>query len=203
MSYSRDEQSTLLSIALDSINSGLHHGKPVRLNSADYSTPLAAQRASFVTLKKHGETLRGCIGTLEARSSLVVSIAENAYAAAFSDPRFPPLDASEVEDLTIEVSVLSPQEPVSVTSEQELLDKMIPGDAGWVLQENGDRGTFLPSVWESLSEPADFLRHLKMKAGLAPDYWSNTLQIWRYTTDSFAAAATAIVPSGHGAPNAG
>jgi hypothetical protein len=202
MSYSHNEQSTLLSIALDSINSGLHHGKPARLNSADYSPPLAAQRASFVTLK-HGETLRGCIGTLEARSSLVESIADNAYAAAFSDPRFPELDASEVEDLTIEVSVLSPLEPVSVTSEQELLDKMIPGEAGWLLQEDGYRGTFLPSVWASLGKPAEFLRHLKMKAGLTPDYWSNTLQIWRYTTDSFAAAATTIASSGHGAPNAG
>ena len=149
MSYSRDEQSTLLSIALDSINSGLQHGKPVRLNSADYPTPLAAQRASFVTLKQ-GETLRGCIGSLEARTSLVESIADNAYAAAFSDPRFPALDPSEVDDLTIEVSVLSPLEPVSVTSEQDLLDKMVPGEAGWVLQENVYRGTFLPSVWESL-----------------------------------------------------
>ena len=202
MSYSLDEQSTLLSIALDSINSGLRHGKPAHPNSADYSTSLAAQRACFVTLK-HDETLRGCIGTLEARSSLVESIADNAYAAAFSDPRFPALDATEVEDLVIEVSVLSPLEPVPVTSEQELLDKMRPGEAGWLLQENGYRGTFLPSVWESLGEPAEFLRHLKMKAGLAPDYWSDTLQIWRYTTDSFAAAASAIAALGRGAPNAG
>ena len=202
MSYSRDEQSTLLSIALDSINSGLHHGKPARLNSADYSPPLAAQRASFVTLK-HGETLRGCIGTLEARTSLVESIADNAYAAAFSDPRFPALDATEVDGLTIEVSVLSPLEAVSVTSEQELLEKMIPGEAGWMLQEDGYRGTFLPTVWASLGEPVEFLRQLKMKAGLAPDYWSDALQIWRYTTESFAAAATAIAPSGSDTSNAG
>jgi len=202
MSYSHDEQSTLLSIALDSINSGLHHGKPARLNSADYSTPLAAQRASFVTLK-HGETLRGCIGTLEARTSLVESIADNAYAAAFSDPRFPALDATEVDGLTIEVSVLSPLEAVSVTSEQELLEKMIPGEAGWMLQEDGYRGTFLPTVWASLGEPVEFLRQLKMKAGLAPDYWSDALQIWRYTTESFAAAVTAIAPSGSDTSNAG
>ena len=202
MSYNRDEQSTLLSIALDSINNGLHHGRPVRLNSADYPAPLTEQRASFVTLK-HGEDLRGCIGSLEARTSLVESIADNAYAAAFSDPRFPALDTSEVDALTIEVSVLSPLEPVSVASEQELLDKMVPAEAGWVLQENGYRGTFLPSVWESLGKPAEFLRHLKVKAGLTPDYWSDTLQIWRYKTDSFAAAASTITPCGHDAPNAG
>lgn len=202
MSYSADEKSTLLSIALDSINSGLQHGKPARVNAADYPPPLAAQRASFVTLKQGG-ALRGCIGTLEAHASLVESIADNAYAAAFSDPRFPALDTSEVEDLTIEVSVLSPLVPVAVTSEQELLEKLVPGEAGWMLQDNGNRGTFLPLVWASLGEPADFLRQLKMKAGLAPDYWSSTLQIWKYTTESFAAATTGIAVSGHGAPSAG
>lgn len=202
MSYSPDEKSTLLSIALDSVHNGLQHGKPARVKAADYPSPLAEQRASFVTLKQGG-TLRGCIGTLEAHTSLVESIADNAYAAAFSDPRFPALDASEVEDLTIEVSVLSPLVPVAVTSEQELLEKLVPGEAGWMLQDKGNRGTFLPSVWASLGEPADFLRQLKMKAGLAPDYWSNTLQIWKYTTETFAAAATGIAVSGHGAPSAG
>ena len=202
MSYSREEKSILLSIALDSINSGLRQGKPARLNSGDYSSPLTAQRASFVTLT-HGDTLRGCIGTLDARTSLVDSIADNAYAAAFSDPRFPALGAAEVDDLTIEVSVLSPLEPLAVASEQELLDKLIPGEAGWVLQDDGNRGTFLPSVWASLNEPAEFLRHLKMKAGLTPDYWSDTLQIWRYTTDSFAAAVADIAASGRGTVNAG
>lgn len=202
MSYSREEKSILLSIALDSINSGLRHGKPAQLNSGDYSSPLTATRASFVTLK-HGDTLRGCIGTLDARTSLVDSIADNAYAAAFSDPRFPALGAAEVDALTIEVSVLSPLEPLAVASEHELLDKLIPGEAGWVLQDDGNRGTFLPSVWASLSEPAEFLRHLKMKAGLTPNYWSDTLQVWRYTTDSFAAAVTDIAASGRGTVNAG
>jgi len=195
MSYSRDEKSMLLSIALESINSGLQHGRPAQLHIPDYPPSLTAQRASFVTLK-HGDTLRGCIGTLDVRSSLVESIADNAYAAAFSDPRFPALGAAEVNDLNLEVSVLGPLEPIAVTTEQALLDQLIPGEAGWVLQDNGHRGTFLPSVWESLREPADFLRHLKMKAGLTPDYWSETLQIWCYTTESFAAAVTDIAAPG-------
>ncbi|MGB5178268.1 MAG: AmmeMemoRadiSam system protein A [Gammaproteobacteria bacterium] len=202
MPYSPDEKSTLLSVALDSINNGLQHGKAARVNAADYPGPLSEQRASFVTLK-HGNSLRGCIGTLEARTSLVESIADNAYAAAFSDPRFAALDASEVDDLTIEVSVLSPLVPVAVTSEQELLEKLIPGEAGWMLQDDGNRGTFLPAVWASLGEPADFLRQLKMKAGLAPDYWSNTLKIWKYTTESFAAPVAGIAASGQGTASAG
>ena len=191
MSYSSDEKSVLLAIALESIKSGLDHGKPVRLNIGDYSTHLSAQRASFVTLN-HGAALRGCIGTLEARTSLVESVADNAWAAAFRDPRFAGLTVSEVSDLSIQVSVLSPLTPVTPASEQALLTRMIPGEAGWVLQEDGNRGTFLPAVWSSLGEPAEFLRQLKIKAGLSPDYWSDTLEIWRYTTDSFSAAVADI-----------
>lgn len=191
MSYSSDEKSVLLAIALESIKSGLDHGKPLRLNIGDYSACLSAQRASFVTLN-HGEALRGCIGTLEARTSLVESVADNAWAAAFRDPRFAGLTASEVSDLSIQVSVLSPLKPVTPASEQELLTRMIPGEAGWVLQEEDNRGTFLPAVWSSLGEPAEFLRQLKIKAGLSPDYWSGTLRIWRYTTESFSAAVADI-----------
>jgi AmmeMemoRadiSam system protein A len=202
MSYSRDEKSALLSIALDSINSGLKHGKPARLNSNDYSASLSEQRASFVTLKL-GEQLRGCIGTLEAHTSLLESVADNAYAAAFRDPRFAALSGSEVDDLTIEVSVLSPLQPVSFTSEEELLGKMVPGEAGWVLQDDGYRGTFLPSVWSSLNDPVEYLRHLKVKAGLGPDYWSETLEVWCYTTESFAAPVTEIACSGQDTLNAG
>jgi AmmeMemoRadiSam system protein A len=191
MSCNSDERSVLLATALDSIRHGLEHGAPARLNIGDYSTRLSARRASFVTLN-HGEALRGCIGTLEARTSLIESVAENAWAAAFRDPRFAALTESEVSYLSIHVSVLSPLQPVTVTSEQDLLTRMVPGEAGWVMQEEGNRGTFLPAVWSSLGEPAEFLRHLKIKAGLSPDYWSDTLEIWRYTTDSFSAPVADI-----------
>jgi AmmeMemoRadiSam system protein A len=201
MSCSSDEKSLLLAVALDSIKSGLDHGKPVRLNIGDYSTRLNTQRASFVTLN-HGKSLRGCIGTLEARTSLVESVAENAWAAAFRDPRFAALTAPEVSDLSIQVSVLGPLTPVTVASEQELLTKMIPGEAGWVLQERGNRGTFLPAVWSSLGDPAEFLRQLKIKAGLSPGYWSDTLEFWSYTADSFSAAVTDIANPGQDAPKA-
>ena len=191
MTYSGDEKSVLLVTALDSIRHGLEHGKPVRLDVVDYSTRLSAQRASFVTLN-HGEVLRGCIGTLEARTSLIESVAENAWAAAFRDPRFAPLSEAEVNHLSLQVSILSPLQSVTVTSEQELLRMMVPGEAGWVMQEEGNRGTFLPAVWSSLGEPAEFLRHLKIKAGLSSDYWSDTLEFWRYTTDSFSAPVADI-----------
>jgi len=202
MSCRGDEKSVLLATALDSIRHGLEHGAPARLDSGDYSTRLSVQRASFVTLN-HCGILRGCIGTLEARTSLIESVAENAWAAAFRDPRFSALTTSEVSDLSIQVSVLSPLQPVTATSEQELLARMVPGEAGWVMQEEAQRGTFLPIVWSSLGEPAEFLRQLKIKAGLSPDYWSDTLEIWRYTTDSFSATVADIASPAQDTPTAG
>ena len=174
----------MLTTALASIEQGLHTGRD------DYSVPpglpagMTAPAASFVTLTTPSG-LRGCIGSLEARSGLLEGVAENAYSAAFRDPRFPPLSANELPDLTLEISVLSPLVPVDFADQQELLSKMVPGEAGWVLEDKLHRGTFLPSVWSSLDRPDIFLRELKRKAGLAPDYWSESIKLWRYTTSAF------------------
>jgi AmmeMemoRadiSam system protein A len=185
------EQASLLQVALASIESGLETGSPLQVNPADYPPGLSARRASFVTLKRAGD-LRGCIGSLTPVSSLLEDVARNAFAAAFRDPRFPALSAAELQDLEIGISVLGPTEPVAFASEAELLGMLRPGIDGLVLQDGRHRGTFLPAVWESLPEPADFLGHLKQKAGLPGDYWSETLEIERYTTESFAASVAGI-----------
>jgi hypothetical protein len=185
------DQAALLRVALASIESGLETGTPLLVNPEDYPAVLSNRRASFVTLKQNGE-LRGCIGSLEPVSSLVEDVARNAFAAAFRDPRFPALAAAELQDLDIGISVLGPTEPVEFGSEAELLDRLRPGMDGLVLRDGHHRGTFLPAVWESLPQPADFLGHLKQKAGLPGDYWSDTLEIGRYTTQSFASGVAAI-----------
>ena len=100
-------------------------------------------------------------------------------------PRFQPVSASEFGDLEIHISVLSPPEPMIFTSEADLLRQIRPGIDGLILEDGAYRGTFLPSVWEQLPDPAQFLAHLKMKAGLPPNYWSDTLKVSRYTTESF------------------
>jgi len=115
----------------------------------------------------------------------VLDVAENAFAAAFRDPRFPPLTEPELADLSIEISVLSPSEPLTFGSEEELLQMIEPGRDGLILEAGNARGTFLPTVWESLPQPRDFLRHLKQKAGLHPDHWSDGIRISRYRTESF------------------
>jgi AmmeMemoRadiSam system protein A len=179
----RDRQS-LLEIARRSIRHGLDQGSPLQVSCDDFEASLRAVRASFVTLNHNG-MLRGCIGHLEARLPLVEDVAENAFSAAFRDPRFPPLRDDEYAGLELHISVLTPAEPLVCESENDLLRQMRPYRDGLILAEGLSRGTFLPSVWEQLPEPQEFLRHLKRKAGLPDDYWSSSLQIYRYETESF------------------
>lgn len=181
---SEQARKTLLKTAWDSIRYGLQHGRALKVQAADYPPELRDPRASFVTLQRHGR-LRGCIGHLEPLAPLVEDVADNAYAAAFQDPRFPSMRELELEGLDIHISVLSPATPMQFTSEADLVSQLQPGIDGLILQDGINRGTFLPSVWESLPDPADFLRHLKLKAGLSPVHWSDHLQVSRYKTESF------------------
>jgi MEMO1 family protein len=140
--------------------------------------------ATFVTLKIERE-LRGCIGSLQAHRTLGEDVRANAQAAAFDDPRFPPLAVHEYESLQVEVSVLSDSTPIVVASEAELHARLRPGIDGLTLQWGHRRGTFLPQVWETLPEPREFVAHLKRKAGLPVDFWSESLSIARYTVEKF------------------
>ncbi|MFQ5487610.1 MAG: AmmeMemoRadiSam system protein A [Gammaproteobacteria bacterium] len=182
---SRQQRETLLDIARRSIVHGLEWHSPLAVDPADYDARLRAPGASFVTLYL-GNELRGCIGSLEARRPLVSDVASNACAAAFQDPRFLPLTAGELPALHIHISVLSEATPLHFSSEEDLLRQLRPGVDGLILEEAEiHRGTFLPSVWSSLPDPRRFLQQLKLKAGLPADYWSDTLRVLRYTTESF------------------
>lgn len=172
----------LLEVAKKSIQHGLQTGKPLAINLANCSPELTVQRATFVTLEKNGQ-LRGCIGMLNAVRPLIEDVAENAFSAAFKDPRFPPVNASELNDLEVHISILSPAVPMTFSSEADLIQQLVPNKDGLILQDGARRGTFLPSVWAQLPDPVQFLRHLKQKAGLPPDYWSDTVKIQRYYTE--------------------
>lgn len=184
MSLVKEHRKRLLQVAGESIEQGLTSGRPLKPDPKHYPPELQVKRATFVTLEI-GQRLRGCIGMLEAIRPLVEDVAENAFSAAFRDPRFPPLAADEIEKLEVHISILSPPEPLSFDSERALLDQLRPGVDGLILQEGSLRGTFLPSVWESLPEPGQFLAHLKQKAGLSSTYWSDHIRIFRYTTEMF------------------
>ncbi len=179
-----EERELLRKVAWESIEHGLRTGRPLAVDVARFPKTLREPGASFVTLNKHGQ-LRGCIGSLEPVRPLVEDVAYNAFHAAFSDPRFPPLRADELPDIDRHISVLGEPEPMQFTSEEDLVRQLRPGVDGLILQAGPNRGTFLPAVWESLPDPHDFVTHLKLKAGLPPDYWSDDIRVWRYTTEAF------------------
>ena len=187
MSLIKSQQQQLIRMAKDSIAYGLKHGCALPVNSADFPLELQTKRATFVTLEIK-QQLRGCIGMLEAVRPLVIDISENAYAAGFKDPRFAPLSAAEYALIEIHLSILSPAEPMSFYSEEDLIRQLRPGIDGLIMQEGKQRGTFLPSVWESLTKPEDFLQQLKQKSGLASDYWSDSLKVLRYQCEYISAA---------------
>ncbi|MBD9357158.1 AmmeMemoRadiSam system protein A [Methylomonas albis] len=184
MSLTETLQNELLALARQSIEHGLQTGRPLPAKLDDYPEELRQTRATFVTLERNGQ-LRGCIGMLEALRPLAEDVAENAFAAAFRDPRFPPLAAGELADLDVHISVLSPAAAMTFASEADLLAQLRPGVDGIILQEGHRRGTFLPSVWEDLPHPKQFLQHLKQKVGFPASYWSDTIQAYRYTTEMF------------------
>lgn len=178
------EQTRLLALAEDAIAAGLENGRYPGVVLEDLPPRLRAPGASFITLHHHGR-LRGCIGNLAATRPLAEDVAHNAYAAAFRDPRFEPLGPEEFLDLHVEISLLSPLEPLRVDSEAALLAEVEPGLDGLVVECGHRRATFLPKVWEALPEPHRFLAELKKKAGLAPGQPFETLRFWRYRTRSF------------------
>lgn len=181
---SPQHQQQLVDLAKASIKHGMEHGRSLSVDINDYPTELTPIRATFVTLKINDQ-LRGCIGTLTAHSPLVIDVAENAYSAAFNDPRFSALTKAEFDSLQYHISILTEPEPMKVKDEQDLLSQLRPGMDGIVLHEGTRRSTFLPSVWESLSDPTEFIQNLKLKAGLSKDHWSDTIHFERYTVEEF------------------
>ncbi len=178
---------TLLHVAAASIEFGIAHGRAAPIHEADYPAELRAPGASFVTLKRKGE-LRGCIGSSEAKRPLIVDVAENAYAAAFDDPRFPGLMRSDVAGLDLSVAILATPVPVQFTDEESLLRQLTPEIDGLIIEDAGRRALFLPAVWRTLPDPKQFLNHLKQKAGLPADHRSKDLQAWRFTATEIRSA---------------
>lgn len=186
--YSAAQRRHLLAIARRSIAHGVSTGEPLFIQIDCLPAALLDLRCSFVTLRRQGE-LRGCTGSMEPCQPLAIDVAEVACRTALADPRFLPVQAAELDEIHIEVSVLSPLEPFPVASESELLACLQPGVDGLVLEYGLHQATFLPKVWSSLRSPRDFVGELKRKAGLPLDFWSEEIVLHRYHTESFAEAA--------------
>jgi len=166
--YTKEQQQILISIARSSIQHGLQTNEPEVINLKDHDSDLQAIRATFVTLKISG-SLRGCIGTIEARYPLAKSVAKYAHAAAFRDPRFKPLSEDEFDNITLSISILTPAETIEFDSEAQLLQQLNPSVDGLIIESGQRNATFLPAVWESLPNAEEFLSQLKAKAQIHPD----------------------------------
>lgn len=172
----------LLTVARNSIKHGLEKKEKIQLTLADYPEPLREIRATFVTINI-GSALRGCIGTTVALYPLVISVSDNAHAAAFNDPRFPSLNSKEFENIHLSVSILTPAERITFASEQQLLEQLRPGIDGLIIEQGDKKATFLPAVWESLPGAKEFLSHLKQKAYIDQNELPD--RAWRYQTICF------------------
>jgi len=182
---SADEQDNLLGIARRSICSGVESARAQRIDVSQLGDNLRANAAVFVTLTSDGE-LRGCVGSLQALEPLAQAVVSSAFNAAFRDRRFGKVETAELDNLGIEISVLSALEPIVVDSRQALLDELKPGEDGLMMEDGEYRSTFLPKVWEKLPSSSQFLDALMQKAGLPVGHWSDTIRFYRYHTLSFA-----------------
>jgi AmmeMemoRadiSam system protein A len=185
--YTKIEQERILSVALDSIKSFFR--------SVPFSVPpdwldnslFMDLKGTFVTLTRCGK-LRGCIGSILPVRPLWKDISENAVHAAFHDPRFDPLEESELQDLEVEVSILTTPNLVECDSFQHLSQNIKPFIDGVILQSGFYKATFLPQVWEEAPNIQQFFKHLCIKAGLPGDFFLThfqDLKIYLYQVDCF------------------
>ena len=141
--------------------------------------------ATFVTLEMNDQ-LRGCIGSLLATQPLAADVRQNAESAAFHDPRFAPVSLDEMDRIQIEVSVLTPPQPLNYVDSNDLISCLCPQVDGVIIQKGMASATFLPQVWQQLPEPEDFLTHLCRKAGLDGYTWRDAaLKVSTYQVQYF------------------
>ncbi|HSQ26045.1 MAG TPA: AmmeMemoRadiSam system protein A [Anaerolineales bacterium] len=182
---SEKEKEILLALARQALDTAVH-GRPLAvLDLSTLPERLGAPGASFVTLTRKG-MLRGCIGALEPYQPLAEDVREHAIAAAFNDYRFPPVTAKELDELEIEISVLTRPKRLDYDTPEELLSVLRPGIDGVTLIDGSRRATFLPQVWEKLPDKERFLQHLCQKMGAKANFWrEKPIQVQTYQVEEF------------------
>jgi uncharacterized protein len=178
------QRRVLLDVAARAVHDSLLSGRGELPDEQAFEPALREPGATFVTLER-GSELLGCIGTLEPVRGLALDVAHNALAAAFADPRLPPVTRDDYAQMSIKVSVLSRPEPLAVTSYEELLAMVRPGVDGLLLEAGPHRSTLLPSVWPKIRSVEEFLDVLWRKAGLRKGAWPPGTRVSRYTTEEF------------------
>ena len=177
MPLTTEDKKFLLALARKSIEYYLENWK---IMPEPESVPeiFKKKRGCIVTLQKHGE-LRGCIGNIGPDLSVYEAVIKNAHEAAFQDPRFPPVEKEELEELEIEISILSLPKRLDYKDADDLLAKLTHKD-GVIIEKDSLGATFLPQVWEQLPDKKNFLSQLCRKADLPRDAWQKGMKVYTY-----------------------
>jgi AmmeMemoRadiSam system protein A len=138
---------------------------------------------AFVSIHRRAGGLRGCLGRLEPDAPLAHTVHDLAALVSDSDPRFEPVQASELDQLHIEISVLTPEQPVASIDEVEV------GRHGLIVEHGRRRGVLLPQVptelgWDRLT----FVEHTCLKAGLTRDAWQRGARVLVFEAEVFSEA---------------
>ncbi len=182
---SEGDKSFLLSLARTTIYNYTNKLPLPKIDVNKLSPRMKEEGASFVTLTTLGYR-RGCVGALEPYQSLVDDVMEHAIAAAYQDYRFPPLQPSELDHISIEISVLTKPKTLNYQDPGDLLQLLRPNIDGVVLRDGMRRATFLPQVWEKIPDKEQFLEELCMKMGASPDLWRRKkLDVLTYQVEEF------------------
>ena len=174
---SDEDRKSLLGLARDAVAAAAGGNDLPTLRNPN--GPLREKGAVFVTLRSGGD-LRGCIGHIEANEPLGKVVPRCAVAAGNTDPRFPPITRTELDELDIEISLLGPLEPIAGPEDIAI------GRHGLVVEMGWQRGLLLPQVATEWSWDAEtFLSHTCHKAGLPRDAWKHGAKLWRFDAEVF------------------
>ena len=180
-----EEGKYLLEVARKTIDDALNEREETGPSETGLPEIYKTPRGTFVTLTISGG-LRGCIGHIIPRESLIEGIRVNAINAAFRDPRFRPLTQREWNDVRIEISILTEPQRLDYSGGDDLVNKLRPGIDGVIIKKGYRQSTFLPQVWEQLPRTEEFLEHLCLKAGLPGDAWrKGDLEVSTYQVQAF------------------
>lgn len=144
---------------------------------------LRQKRACFVTLNKRRSGLRGCMGLFERQRALYENVIDRTIAAATGDPRFPKVKYDELNDIKVEISVLTEPKELRFDSPKDLLAKLRPLEDGVILRTRYGASTYLPQVWKQLPNKEEFMSRLSEKQLAPPDIWRTdykNIKVWTY-----------------------
>jgi len=176
----KEEQKFLLNLARETVESYVKNKKKPKVDETKLTPAMKKVQGCFVTLNKNNN-LRGCIGHILPQEELYKCIIDNAVNAAVNDHRFNPVTEDELNDIEIEISVLTVPQRLEFSSGDDLKNKLRPNIDGIVLKSGFHQSTYLPQVWEQIPNKESFLSNLCMKGGMAIDCWKDkSTEVYTY-----------------------